>query len=124
MATLPTYAATLSCIARGWSVIPLVGGAEIAHGKTSAVAWSRYRRALPSQANLQRWFVDQQFSAYGVVCGTLSKLIVIDFDDAAEFALLAGLVAEFSIKKALKFSINGEQLFAATRCLVTQQKPS
>ncbi len=89
MAISPTYAAALSCIARGWSVIPLVGGAELAHGKTPAVAWSRYRRAMPSQANLYCWFVDQQFSAYGVVCGKLSKLIVIDFDDAAVAAEFA-----------------------------------
>ncbi len=84
----PTYSAALRCVEQGWSVIPLIGGNDAARGKTPAIAWTRYRKMLPSADNLHGWFVDQGFSAYGVVCGKLSKLVVLDLDDevvAAEF---------------------------------------
>ncbi len=77
----PIYSAALRCIEQGWSVIPLIGGNDAARGKTPAVKWSRYRKALPTAEELRRCFVDQGFSAYGVVCGKLSKLVVLDLDD-------------------------------------------
>ncbi len=84
----PTYSAALRCIEQGWSVIPLLGGNDAARGKTPAVAWTRYRKALPTSEELHHWFNERRFSAYGVVCGSLSKLVVLDLDDevvAAEF---------------------------------------
>ncbi len=84
----PTCSAALRCVEQGWSVIPLIGGNDAARGKTPAVKWSRYRKALPTTDELRRWFVEQGFQAYGVVCGRLSKLVVLDLDDeviAAEF---------------------------------------
>ncbi|MFN8531856.1 MAG: bifunctional DNA primase/polymerase [Anaerolineae bacterium] len=44
---------------------------------------------MPTADELRSLFVDQHFSAYGVVCGRLSKLVVLDLDDeviAEEFA--------------------------------------
>ncbi len=77
----PIYSAALRCVEQGWSVIPLIGGSDAASGKTPAVKWSSYRKALPTAKELHHWFVDQRLSAYGVVCGKLSKLVVLDLDD-------------------------------------------
>ncbi|NUQ05482.1 MAG: bifunctional DNA primase/polymerase [Anaerolineae bacterium] len=81
--THSVYAAALQCAQRGWSVIPLIGGEDPARGKTPAAAWSRYRERLPSAEELRRWFGSGKHSAYGLVCGRLSQLIVLDFDDGA-----------------------------------------
>ncbi|MBK8021856.1 MAG: bifunctional DNA primase/polymerase [Chloroflexi bacterium] len=79
--THPAYSAALQCVERGWSVIPLIGGDDPARGKTPAAAWSRYRERMPSNAELRHWFESGKHSAYGIVCGRLSQLIVLDFDD-------------------------------------------
>ncbi|MBL8134109.1 MAG: bifunctional DNA primase/polymerase [Anaerolineae bacterium] len=81
--THPAYSVALQCAQRGWSVIPLVGGDDPARGKTPATGWSRYREHLPNTGELDRWFESGKHSAYGIVCGSLSQLVVLDFDDAA-----------------------------------------
>ncbi len=77
----PTYSAAVRCIEQDWSVIPLIGGNDAARGKTPAVAWTRYRKVMPSSDELHHWFIDQGFGAYGVVSGKQSKLVVLDLDD-------------------------------------------
>ena len=64
------------------SVIPLVGGDDVQAGKRPAVTWAVYQKHLPSRLELQRWFIANCFSAYGIVCGRISKLVVLDLDDA------------------------------------------
>ncbi|MBK8025003.1 MAG: bifunctional DNA primase/polymerase [Chloroflexi bacterium] len=81
--THPVHTAALLCVERGWSVIPLIGGDDPARGKTPAAAWSRYRGRQPSSGELRRWFESCKHSAHGIVCGRLSQLIVLDFDDEA-----------------------------------------
>ncbi|MBK8021873.1 MAG: bifunctional DNA primase/polymerase [Chloroflexi bacterium] len=86
--THPVHTAALQCFERGWSVIPLIGGDDPARGKTPATAWSRYRERMPSAVELRQWFESGKHSAYGIVCGRLSQLVVLDFDDetvAAQF---------------------------------------
>jgi hypothetical protein len=81
-AALPSvYSAALQCRERGWSVIPLIGGRDADDGKRAAVAWTRYQGQRPSRATLTTWFLDQTRTAYGIVCGALSSLIVVDVDD-------------------------------------------
>ncbi len=63
-------------------VIPLVGGVDVQAGKRPAVAWATYQKRLPSLSELQRWFIGRRFNAYGIVCGRVSGLVVLDLDDA------------------------------------------
>ncbi|MCK6581271.1 MAG: bifunctional DNA primase/polymerase [Anaerolineae bacterium] len=78
------------CMTRRWAgdcgtdvnrTLTLIGGDEPARGKTPAAAWSRYRERLPSTEELHHWFESGKHSAYGVICGQLSQLVVLDFDD-------------------------------------------
>jgi hypothetical protein len=78
---LPVFVEISACFARGWSVIPLVGGAEISRGKRPLVRWQTYTRRLPSPSELDAWFGSQAQPAYGVVCGLVSGLVVLDLDD-------------------------------------------
>lgn len=71
------------------SIIPLIGGDDPQRGKTPAVRWSKYAKCLPTSADLSLWFEKHGYSAYGVVCGSVSQLVVLDLDDpdvAQDFA--------------------------------------
>ena len=65
----------------GCSIIPLRGGKNQASGKQPQVTWQTYQTSLASSQQIHDWF-DKGTSAYGIVCGQVSQLIVIDFDDA------------------------------------------
>jgi hypothetical protein len=65
----------------GCSVIPLRGGKNQTSGKRPQVAWQTYQTSRVCSQQIHDWF-DKGTSAYGVVCGQISRLIVIDFDDA------------------------------------------
>ena len=72
--------ASLACLTRGWSVIPLIGGSDAEIGKRPAVSWQQYQKRRPKIDEVQQWFEHDSSSAYGVVCGRVSRLIVIDLD--------------------------------------------
>lgn len=74
------------------SVIPLVGGVDVTAGKRPAATWLPYQRRRPTSAEVARWFGDGRRSAFGVVCGSVSGLIVLDVDDPA---LAVAVIQEF-----------------------------
>jgi hypothetical protein len=64
----------------GCSVIPLKGGRNSVTGKQPRIAWQTYQKAHASSDQIEQWF-SSGTSAYGIVCGQISRLIVIDFDE-------------------------------------------
>jgi hypothetical protein len=60
----------------------LVGGDEADTGKRAAVSWTQYQQQKPTAEALRMWFEDPARSAYGVVCGAVSGLLVVDLDEA------------------------------------------
>jgi hypothetical protein len=66
----------------GYSVIPLWGAASQETPKLPTVAWKPYQtqRATPKQ--LESWFSKQQYRGIGIVTGSISRLLVLDFDSA------------------------------------------
>lgn len=83
------FAASLAHLQAGIPVFPLIGGDDLATGKRPALRWARFRQALPTQQDITRWFLDGAHTAYGVVCGGRSGIIVLDLDDAATADRLA-----------------------------------
>ncbi len=73
---------------KGWSVIPLLGSLDSERVKHPAIKWGRYQYTHPTTQEFDHWFIEKGFGGLGVVCGRVSKLAVLDFDDAA-------LVSEF-----------------------------
>src|SRR3972149_11620322 len=83
-----TYCAELRSAAesyrnRGWSVVPIRGDLDLNQPKAAAVNWSLYQRHLPTDFDLDNWFIDHKYEGLGVVCGLVSSLMVLDFDDSA-----------------------------------------
>ncbi len=66
----------------GWSVIPIRGDSDLKNPKAAAIAWAQFQQRQPTIAEIESWFDAQQFSGLGIVCGPISGLIVLDFDDA------------------------------------------
>ena len=75
--------AALAYLELGWSVIPLWGDAAPARAKAPAVAWAQYQQAAPTADTVREWFLNDGFQAVGIVCGAVSGLAVLDFDDPA-----------------------------------------
>ena len=70
-------------LARGWSVIPLVG-------KLPAIpAWKEFQSRRPTRTEVETWFSEgtRPPSGLGIVTGKLSRLVVVDCDslEAAAF---------------------------------------
>jgi hypothetical protein len=64
----------------GYSVIPLKGGRNQVTGKQPRITWQTYQTQYASHKQIEQW-IRGGTSAYGIVCGQISRLIVIDFDD-------------------------------------------
>ena len=64
----------------GYSVIPAHGNNAPDEPKKPAIKWRQFQQRIPAPAELEAAF-DPRFSALGIVCGRVSQLVVIDFDD-------------------------------------------
>jgi hypothetical protein len=68
----------------GWSVIPLLGSLDSSRAKLPAIKWGRYQHTRPSPSEIEDWFLNRGFGGLGIVCGRVSNLVVLDFDDEAK----------------------------------------
>lgn len=64
----------------GYSVIPVHGNSLPEQPKKPAIKWRKFQKRIPSPAEIESMFPDDA-SALGIVCGSVSRLLVIDFDD-------------------------------------------
>ena len=74
---------------QGWSIIPIRGDFDPENPKAAAVSWAQFQKRQPTGAEIESWFDKNNFGGLGIVCGSISGLIVLDFDDvdcAAAFA--------------------------------------
>lgn len=69
------YSIARDYLARGWSVIPLK------QDKSPAVGWTQFQRTTANELTLENWFSGGQYAALGIICGRVSKLGVLDFDN-------------------------------------------
>lgn len=72
-----------SLIQQGFSVIPIRGNANPANPKIPLVSWKKFQKQAAELDEISTWF-EQDFTAIAIVCGSVSRLMVIDFDE--EFA--------------------------------------
>ncbi|MCY4064227.1 MAG: bifunctional DNA primase/polymerase [Chloroflexi bacterium] len=79
---LITRAKTLAQV--GYSTIPVHGNSAPAEPKRPSVSWRQFQRRIATEAEIERGF-NEKVTALGIVCGRVSKLLVIDFDDALRY---------------------------------------
>ncbi len=70
----------------GWSVIPIWGDSQPEKAKVAAINWSDYQFRRASREEIDSWFCDNRYGGLALICGSISKLAVLDFDrqDMAE----------------------------------------
>jgi hypothetical protein len=71
----------------GYSVIPLWGDADPDRAKVAAVEWGVYQCRKPTRGELSHWFDKAGFNALAIVCGLISRVAVLDFDDEDLFKI-------------------------------------
>lgn len=69
-----------SLINQGFSVIPVHGDNHPNQPKKPATQWGKFQKRLAKPSEISSWFT-QNITAIGIVCGQISNLFVIDFDD-------------------------------------------
>lgn len=67
-------------IKQGISVIPIHGNNDRTNPKKPSVRWGKYQKKLATSYEIESWF-RQKITAIGIICGQISNLTVIDFDD-------------------------------------------
>ena len=70
--------------AAGYSPIPVQGNNMPAEPKRPALSWRAFQGRIASAAEIERGFNDK-VTALGIVCGRVSGLLVIDFDDLLRY---------------------------------------
>jgi hypothetical protein len=65
----------------GWSVIPIRGDSDPKNPKAAAVSWTQFQQRHPTVTEIESWFGESHFGGLAIVCGPVSGLIVLDFDD-------------------------------------------
>jgi hypothetical protein len=76
------YSAAIRYKSDGFCAIPVRGETDPTQPKLPAIRWSRYQHERPSTATLRDWFITKGYAGLAVVCGQVSRLVVIDFDAA------------------------------------------
>jgi|GEM_PF-1155796 len=71
-------------ILQGNSVIPVQGDKNKLNPKKPTILWKDYQRRHPTSTEIDAWFANNS-GAIGIVCGQISQLMVIDFDDEYTF---------------------------------------
>lgn len=69
-----------SLIQQGFSVIPVYGDSNPNQPKKPATQWGKFQKRLATSYEITSWFT-KNITAIGIICGQISKLLVIDFDD-------------------------------------------
>lgn len=79
----------------GYSVIPVQGNNSPGEPKKPAVSWRTYQTRLPAESEIERLF-DKKVTALGIVCGRISNLLVIDFDDLLRYQRFCRHLPQYS----------------------------
>ncbi|MEM6529039.1 MAG: bifunctional DNA primase/polymerase, partial [Chloroflexota bacterium] len=75
----------------GYSVVPVHGDSFPTRGKAAAVRWACYQQQHAGVDELKSWFLERQYGGLAIVCGEVSQLAVLDFDDPHKAELFASL---------------------------------
>ncbi len=73
----------------GYSVLPVYGNLDIQRAKVCPIPWTYFQHRRATHTDLRNWFIHMGYGGVAIVCGRISGLIVLDFDDPAlaqEFA--------------------------------------
>lgn len=104
----------------GYSVIAVQGNNSPGEPKKPAVSWRTYQRRLPTESEIERQF-DKKVTALGIVCGRISKLLVIDFDDLLRYQRFCRHLPQYSETYTVKTKRGFHLYFRTTERVPSHQ---
>jgi len=87
--------AALQWRSQGFSVIPVHGDSAPQQPKKPTLPWRRFQQNRPSKDELRTLF-DSRAQALGIVCGQVSQLVVVDFDDHMRYRRFCRVLPQFA----------------------------
>lgn len=106
-------------VSRGYSVIPVLGDKLPSNPKRPATAWKRYQKRLADSGEIERWF-NRDVTALGIVCGSISRLMVIDFDDYSRYRRFRHRFPEYKNARRVK-TRRGYHVYFRTSVKISNQ---
>ncbi|MCY4061911.1 MAG: bifunctional DNA primase/polymerase [Chloroflexi bacterium] len=79
----------------GFSPIPVHGDNSPTEPKRPAISWRQFQSRIATDAEVERDF-NENVTALGVICGRVSKLIVVDFDDLLRYQRFCRHLPQYS----------------------------
>ena len=104
----------------GYSVIPVQGNNSPGEPKKPAVRWRTYQSRVPTESEIERLF-DKKVTALGIVCGRISKLLVIDFDDLLRYQRFCRHLPQYSETYTVKTKRGFHLYFRTTERVPSHQ---
>ena len=86
---------------KGYSVIPIRGDTSVAEPKRPSMKWRRFQRRIADGRELEIMFKERA-GALAVVCGQVSRLLVIDFDDHLRYRRFCRHMPQFADSYTVK----------------------
>ena len=86
---------------RSYSVIPVYGDCSAAEPKKPTIKWRAYQKRIPNRPELETMF-DARAGALAVVCGQVSQLLVIDFDDHLRYRQFCRHLPQYAVTYTVK----------------------
>ncbi len=91
----------LKLVEAGLSVIPVMGDRSPREPKKPALRWRRFQKRIASPAEAQEMFGGEA-GALGIVCGRVSQLLVVDFDDHLRYRRFCRHLPQYSDSYTVK----------------------
>ena len=103
-------------VRQGYSVIPAHGDNAPDEPKKAAIKWRQFQQRIAAPAEIEAAF-DPRFTALGIVCGRVSQLLVIDFDDHLRYRRFCMCLPQYAATYTVK-TRRGCHLYFRTQQLV------
>ena len=104
----------------GYSVISVQGNNSPGEPKKPAVSWRTYQTRLPCEKEIEQQF-NKRVTALGIVCGRISKLLVIDFDDLLRYQRFCRHLPQYSETYTVKTKRGFHLYFRTTERVPSHQ---
>lgn len=107
-------------IDQGFSVIPIQGDQDKSNPKKPLIPWKQYQKRAPTNTELPR-IIPDSCTAIAVVCGQVSELMVIDFDDLYTYQKFRNDLEQYSHTFTVK-TRRGYHLYFRVQQYIPSQK--
>lgn len=106
------YQEAVRLVSENHSVIPVWGDyGQDKRPKMAAINWKKYQSHRASTDDCQFWLFDRRFKGLAVVCGEISNVAVLDFDDPTIFDTYCCMFPQLLHTRTVETPSGGKHLY-------------